>query len=111
MRIANCRSCGYHDLHVILDLGYHPIPNPLLKEEDLNHPKQSLILLCPTCALLQVTETVSADVLYRRDYPYFSSSPPPSDLIVEGGRRDLSVGKTHAWCWHRIRTMKRWAAG
>ena len=31
---------------------------------------------CPACALLQVTETVPADILYRRDYPYFSSSSP-----------------------------------
>jgi len=28
------------------------------------------------CALLQVTETVPADVLNLRDYPYFSSSSP-----------------------------------
>jgi hypothetical protein len=31
---------------------------------------------CPGCALLQVTESVPAQVLYRRDYPYFSSSSP-----------------------------------
>jgi hypothetical protein len=34
------------------------------------------VAFCPECALLQVTETIPADVLYRRDFPYFSSSSP-----------------------------------
>ncbi len=79
MRITNCRSCGYNDLYVILDLGSQPIANALLSEEELDRPEARFALavaFCPACALLQVTETVPADVLYRRDYPYFSSSSP-----------------------------------
>src|SRR6266478_2655354 len=79
MRITNCRSCGCEDLRVILDLGSQPIANALLSEEELSHPEARFLLavaFCPACALLQVTETVPADVLYRRDYPYFSSSSP-----------------------------------
>jgi SAM-dependent methyltransferase len=79
MRIDNCRSCGCEDLPVILDLGSQPIANALLSEEDLGHPEARFdlaVAFCPACALLQVTETVPADVLYRRDYPYFSSSSP-----------------------------------
>jgi len=79
MRITNCRSCGCDDLRVILDLGLQPIANALLSEDELGRPEAKFALavaFCPACALLQVTETVPADVLYRRDYPYFSSSSP-----------------------------------
>jgi SAM-dependent methyltransferase len=79
MRITNCRSCGWDDLRVILDLGSQPIANALLSEEELGGPEARFALavaFCPACALLQVTETVPANILYRRDYPYFSSSSP-----------------------------------
>jgi SAM-dependent methyltransferase len=77
--ITNCRSCGCPDLHVILDLGAQPIANALLSEEELERPEARFLLavaFCPACALLQVTETVPAEILYRRHYPYFSSSSP-----------------------------------
>src|SRR5229473_2563172 len=79
MRITNCRSCGCEDLRVILDLGSQPVANALLSEEELSRPEAQFdlaVAFCPACALLQVTETVPADVPYRRDYPYFSSSSP-----------------------------------
>jgi len=79
MRITNCRSCGCDDLRVILDLGSQPIANALLSEEELRLPEAKFplaVALCPACALLQVTETVPAEILYRRDYPYFSSASP-----------------------------------
>jgi SAM-dependent methyltransferase len=79
MPISNCRSCGGHDLRVILDLGSQPIANALLSQEELDRPEARFplaVAFCPACALLQVTETVPPDVLYRRDYPYFSSSSP-----------------------------------
>jgi SAM-dependent methyltransferase len=79
MGISNCRSCGRDDLHVILDLGCQPIANALLGEAELSHrePRYQLsVAFCPGCALLQVTETVPPQILYRRDYPYFSSSSP-----------------------------------
>src|SRR6516164_5882160 len=79
MGIANCRSCGGDDLRVILDLGSHPVANALLVEEELDRPEARYplaVVFCQTCALLQVTETVPSDILYRRDFPYFSSSSP-----------------------------------
>jgi SAM-dependent methyltransferase len=77
MQITNCRSCSCDDLRVILDLGPQPIANALLSEAELSRPEMRFTLavaFCPACALLQVTETVPPDILYRRDYPYFSSS-------------------------------------
>jgi len=79
MRITNCRSCGSNDLRIILDLGSHPIANALLNEKELTRPEARFTLavaFCRACALLQVTETIPPDILYRRDFPYFSSSSP-----------------------------------
>jgi SAM-dependent methyltransferase len=79
MRITNCRSCGCEHLRIVLDLGSQPIANALLSEEELGRPEPRFpleVAFCSACALLQVTETVPADILYRRDFPYFSSSSP-----------------------------------
>jgi SAM-dependent methyltransferase len=101
MPITNCRSCCSDGLHIILDLGRQPIANALLSEEELNRPEAKFdlaVAFCPACALLQVTETVPPEVLYRRDYPYFSSSSPAllkhSAEHVEALIRKYNLGPT-----------------
>jgi 2-polyprenyl-3-methyl-5-hydroxy-6-metoxy-1,4-benzoquinol methylase len=79
MQIHECRSCRSSALRVVLDLGNHPISNALLTAEnqaqkEARYPLQ--LAFCEDCALLQVTETVPPEILYQRDYPYFSSSSP-----------------------------------
>jgi SAM-dependent methyltransferase len=94
--ISSCRSCGCDDLRVILDLGSQPIANALLSEEELDRPEARFplaVAFCPRCALLQVTETVPADVLYRRDYPYFSSSSPA--LLKHSAEHVETLVRTH----------------
>lgn len=79
MRIHECRSCGSASLRVVLDLGLHPGSNSLLKTtiDARSEPRYPLQLaLCEACALLQVTETVPPEILYQRDFPYFSSTSP-----------------------------------
>jgi SAM-dependent methyltransferase len=79
MGITNCRSCGGADLRIVLDLGRQPIANALLSGEELDRPEAKFplaVAFCPGCALLQVTETVPPEILYRRGYPYFSSASP-----------------------------------
>src|SRR6266403_4688203 len=101
MRITNCRSCGCGDLHVILDLGSQPVANALLSEEELSRPEARFLLavaFCPACALLQVTETVPADVLYRRDYPYFSTSSPA--LLKYSAEHVEALVRKYALGWH-----------
>jgi hypothetical protein len=74
-RITGCRACGATDLRVILSLGETPLANALLREEDLGRPEERYPLelaFCPACSLVQITETVPPDVLFR-DYVYFSS--------------------------------------
>jgi C-methyltransferase C-terminal domain/Putative zinc binding domain/Methyltransferase domain len=79
MAISNCRSCGSSDLHLILDLGSQPIANAILSEEELSRPETRYplaVTFCQACALLQLTETVPPDILYRGCYPYLSSFSP-----------------------------------
>ena len=76
---TRCRSCSSSNLEVFLDLGQQPIANALLDQRQLNEaePRFPLELtFCHDCALVQVTETIPADVLFGRDYPYFSSCSP-----------------------------------
>jgi 2-polyprenyl-3-methyl-5-hydroxy-6-metoxy-1,4-benzoquinol methylase len=66
-------------LHLILDLGQHPLSNGLLQSrspEQLERRYPLQLAVCQECTLLQVTETVPPEVLYQQDYPYFSSSSP-----------------------------------
>jgi SAM-dependent methyltransferase len=70
-----CRSCGHNNLNTILSLGHTPLANALLRADqlDLPEPKYPLdLVVCPSCSLVQITETVSPDILFR-DYPYLSS--------------------------------------
>ena len=77
-RLSHCRSCASPDLTIVLDLGLQPIANAL-REAGTSVPERRYplaVAFCGSCALLQVTETIPSDVLFGRDYPYFSSVSP-----------------------------------
>lgn len=70
-----CRSCGETGLIGILSLGRTPLANALLTAEQLAEPEETYpldLVFCPHCTLVQITETVAPDKLFR-DYFYFSS--------------------------------------
>jgi len=70
-----CRSCGSPQLEVVLSLGQTPLANSLLTKAQLKDPEPTYPLdlaFCRACALLQITETVPPETLFR-DYLYFSS--------------------------------------
>ncbi len=70
-----CRSCGGKELHPVLDLGCTPLANRLLESSELdqNEPSYPLnTVFCKQCSLVQITETVDPEILFR-DYMYFSS--------------------------------------
>ncbi len=74
-RETTCRSCGRADLTVVLSLGQTPLANSLLSVDELDRPEPTYPLelaFCPGCTLVQITETVSPEQLFR-DYMYFSS--------------------------------------
>jgi len=74
-RFPECRSCGQMSLADILCLGRTPLANALLTEEHLRSPELTYpldLVFCPNCTLVQITEMVPPEELFR-DYLYFSS--------------------------------------
>ena len=70
-----CRSCGYTELQNVLSLGRTPLANALLTTEQLSEPEPTYpldLVFCPRCSLVQITETVAPEKLFR-DYVYLSS--------------------------------------
>lgn len=70
-----CRSCGSSELRPVLSLGRTPLANALREEGELAlaEPTYPLdLVFCTRCALVQITESVPPDVLFR-EYVYFSS--------------------------------------
>ena len=73
---THCRSCASADLAPIMSFGRTPLADRLLREADLGAPDVTApldLVLCGTCSLVQITETVAPEVLFGGDYPYFSS--------------------------------------
>jgi hypothetical protein len=71
-----CRSCGHIDPEPILSLGQTPLADALLTEEQLASPELTApldLVFCPQCALVQITVSIPPEILFCRDYPYFSS--------------------------------------
>ena len=72
---VSCRSCGKPDLITILSLGKTPLANALLTREQLSETEQTYdldLVFCPWCSLVQITETVPPEKLFR-EYFYLSS--------------------------------------
>ena len=72
---VSCRSCGKPDLITILSLGKTPLANALLTREQLSETEQTYdldLVFCPSCSLVQITETVPPEKLFR-EYFYLSS--------------------------------------
>lgn len=70
-----CRACQQRHLRPVLSLGVQPLANSLLTAEQLHQPEPKYpldVVFCPDCALLQITETVPPEILFR-NYLYFSS--------------------------------------
>lgn len=80
-----CRACGGARLKTFLSLGSTPLANSLLTADQLDKPEPRFPLdaaFCPDCALVQITETVPPEKLFR-NYLYFSST---SDAMVAHAR-------------------------
>src|SRR5438132_3868939 len=70
-----CRSCGATELRPVLNLGRTPLANALLTAEQLAQPEAFYpleLVFCPACTLVQITETVPPEQLFR-EYFYLSS--------------------------------------
>jgi SAM-dependent methyltransferase len=84
-----CRACGTTHLRPILSLGRTPLANALLTMDQLDKPEETYPLelaFCPNCALVQITETVAPEKLFR-EYLYFSSF---SDTVLKNAQEIAS---------------------
>ncbi len=83
--ISACRACGSPDLEPVLSLGEMPLANALVDgaDDSLEHRYPLDLVRCPTCRLVQITETVPPELLFR-EYSYFSSF---SDTFVAHAKR------------------------
>lgn len=83
--MTSCRSCGSTDLLPILSLGSMPLANALLTQRQLSLLEETFpldLVFCLKCTLVQITETVSPEKLFR-EYFYYSSF---SDTVLENAR-------------------------
>jgi len=84
-----CRSCGQSDLNSFLSLGRTPLANALLNVGQLSQKEEIFpldLVFCPDCTLVQITETVPPEKLFR-DYFYFSSF---SDTVLENAKKSAA---------------------
>lgn len=64
--IDKCRLCESADLPVVLDLGRQPLANSLRADKSEQLPAFPLaICRCTECGTIQLTETVSPDILFK----------------------------------------------
>lgn len=74
-----CRSCGSHQLHPIISFGETTLADALLTREQLGQPEYTTpldLVFCADCGLVQITVSVPPEILFCRNYPYFSSVSP-----------------------------------
>lgn len=73
----NCRHCNGPLTHTFLDLGVAPPSNAYLTPEELNAPELTFplkLFVCDNCWLVQTEDYTDADLLFSKDYAYFSST-------------------------------------
>jgi len=74
-----CRSCGKKDLQLIISFGRTALADRLVTHEQLLLPEITApldLVFCPSCSLVQITESVDPEILFGPEYPYFSSVSP-----------------------------------
>jgi SAM-dependent methyltransferase len=84
--ITACRSCGGEHLEPVLSLGKMALADALRKHSQLSQPEPAFplnVVMCTECSLVQIVETVPPDVLFCRDYPYYSSF---SEVLLQHSR-------------------------
>ncbi len=80
-----CRSCGQTELSMVLSLGRTPLANALLTAEQLSQAEALYpldLVFCSDCSLVQITETIPPEQLFR-EYVYLSSF---SDTVLENAK-------------------------
>jgi NDP-4-keto-2,6-dideoxyhexose 3-C-methyltransferase len=91
---VNCRSCGSENLWPFLDLGTQPIPRfPKTPSEAVPHAPL-VLAKCESCSLVQLTESVARDLLFREFWYHSGISQTirkDLNLIAEDCKREADL--------------------
>lgn len=72
---TTCRSCGNQNLIDVFNLGVVPLANSFkLEGEEQDGYAPLTVAFCDQCSLAQLRDTVSPEILYKRNYPYITSN-------------------------------------
>jgi len=74
--VTRCRVCSSLGVRLVLDLGMVPLANSFIDPADADRAEPTFALgirFCPTCAIVQVPQTVDPEVLFRH-YLYTPSA-------------------------------------
>ncbi len=77
--ITNCRSCNSKQLEQIINFGRTPLADALVTHDQLAQPEITEhleLVLCTDCSLVQIKQSVAPEILFCRNYPYYSSVSP-----------------------------------
>ncbi len=69
-----CRSCGSHNMELILSLGETTLADRILTKEQLAFPEIKAPLdlaFCHDCSLVQITHSVDPSILFSRRLSVF----------------------------------------
>ncbi len=95
---STCRSCGWDELELVVAFGSTPLADRLVRADRLDEPQPHApltLVVCPSCGLVQISETVDPEVLFNDEYPYFSSVSPR--LIAHFGASAKSIIESRDW--------------
>ncbi len=86
--ISRCRICGNEDLTKVLDLGEQFLSSSFVKSNDeVDEFSKSRVpltlLLCGTCGLVQLRETVDRDLMYRSYFYRSGVNPMMRDALAD----------------------------
>lgn len=87
-----CRSCSSEEVEVFLSLGKLPLPDALLRAEQLEGPEPRFpldVAFCTACSLVQLLEEVPPATLFVDNYLYFSSYADA--LVAHAGEHARSL--------------------
>jgi 2-polyprenyl-3-methyl-5-hydroxy-6-metoxy-1,4-benzoquinol methylase len=72
-----CRYCKTKLVNKLIDLGNAPLVNAFLKKNSLNKKENFYplsLMLCNKCYLVQTGENISPKTIFKKNYPYFTST-------------------------------------
>jgi len=86
--ISECRICGDRELKEVLDLGEQFLSSSFVKSNDevdeFSKTRVPLtLLLCNTCGLVQLRETVDRDLMYRSYFYRSETNPMMRDALQD----------------------------